>query len=294
MNPSVQRMSPGEFAAFQRAQGAQIRAVDDVLWSQVRPLFYRPLLLFQEYTPTSIHVPVAAWAGGCQFAVPSGHPANSHLNLLMFEDAPKYSVGSLDHNRRRQVKLAARQLTIREIVDPAELKEKAHPVYLSFYERTHYGFKAERRDKNKFASWVDDLFRYPGNIILGSYDGSELGGVSVSQLVGDTLLYSTFFCDDRNLKLYAPDLMLHTVREKAAALPGVRQIYAGMYKGGQGLDSFYLLRGCRLVQKPAVLRLNPAASLFLRLCLPSEFPKLRGEIDERGKERRAAHEAPAT
>ncbi|MGB6546693.1 MAG: hypothetical protein WA871_05640 [Candidatus Acidiferrales bacterium] len=276
----ITNMSHEDFAALERTQGAHIREVDGVYWRRVRPFFYRPLFQFQEFSPSAVRAPAAARLGCYQFAVPNGHAANSHLNLLMFEDAPKYSIASLDQNRKRQVRLGIKALTIREISDPAELKEGGHPAYLSFFERTRYEYKSDRRDKSVFARWVDDQFRFPGNIILGAYRGSELAAVGISQVVGDTLVYSTFFAGDIGLKHCAADLMLHTVREQAAALPCVRQIFAGMYKGGNGPDSSLVLRGCKIVRKPAILRVNPAAALFLRLCLPGRNAKLLGKFEE--------------
>lgn len=89
-------------------------------------------------------------------------------------------------------------------------------------------------------------------------------------------MYSTVFCDDESLHLGCTDLMLHSVRELAAGTPHVRQIYAGMYQGGQGVDKFYLRRRCSIVEKPARLCLNPLAEFLLRRFRSSDYSKLQG------------------
>jgi hypothetical protein len=203
--------------------------------------------------------------------VPAGHPSNSSLNLRIYDDVKAYTLDSLQPRRRRQLKQAAKQLIIRPLTDPTEFKNQAYPVYLSFYERTRYAFDSMRRYKPWFARW---------NVILGAYRGEQLGAVSVSQLVDETLLYSTFFCAGPFLKLGTADLMLHTVRATAAERNDIQRIFPGMGRGGDNLDRFHLMRGCKIVGKPAWLQLNRVSALLLRHCLPGQFARLCGRPDE--------------
>jgi len=285
-------MTIEEFAAFEGIFGQRIIAVNGTYWGQVRPLFYRPLLTYQEYQPGLVIPPSLSLLGGFQHAVPPEEKANSCLNLLMFENAGAYSLDCLDYNRKRQAKLAAKQFVIQPITDINEFKQKAYPVYLSFYERTRYQYGSQRTKQGYFSRWADALFRISNLVILGGYRNGELGGVSLSLLVEDTLCYATFFCNIESLRLGLSDLMLHFVREAVAKGQCAEQIFAGLYKGGNGLDDFYLLRGCKLVRKPALLHINPVAKAFLMRFLPEQYARLVGDIKETGNKRAVKNDVP--
>jgi hypothetical protein len=274
-------MSVEEFADFERAQGQSLIKVKDVFWRRVRPFFYRPLLMFREYSAESLTAPWSARVGGFQHAVPPLETANSFLNMLIFEDTQAYSLQSLDWNRRKHVKLAGKEFVIRPMDDVGEFKQKAYPVYLSFYERTRYKYKSERRYKDRFSCWADSLFRTPKIVVLGAYRNADLGAVSVTQWVEDTLMYSTVFCDTESLKMHVTSLMLHSVRTAVAGYEQVKQIFAGPYKyqAGKGVDDFYLVRGCKLVAKPASLHINPLATIVLKRSASEEYARLCGKLD---------------
>ena len=290
-------MTIEEFAAFEGIFGQRIIAVNGTYWGQVRPLFYRPLLTYQEYQPGLVIPPSLSLLGGFQHAVPPAEKGNSCLNLLMFEKAEAYSLDCLDYNRKRQAKLAAKKFIIRPITDITEFKQKAYPVYLSFYERTRYQYGSQRTKQGYFSRWADALFRISNLVILGGYHNGELGGVSLSLLVEDSLCYATFFCNIESLRLGLSDLMLHFVREAVAEGQYAKQIFAGLYKGGKGLDDFYLLRGCKLVKKPALLHINPVAKALLMRFLPEQYARLRGDIkdaqDDRAAEQGASSQKPS-
>lgn len=270
-------MTVDEFAAFERILDPSVVKIKTRYWRRVRPFFYRPILPYQPYEPNRAIAPAPARLGGCQYVVPSPELANSRMDLLMFNQAGTYSLESLDYNRKRQVKLAAKQLDIRPVADAREFKTSGHQAYLSFFERTRYDFGAERTNQGFFARWVDQLHQIPKLIILGCYHNNQLGAVSISQVIENTLLYSTFFCHADCLRLYASDLMLHHVREAAARSGQISQIFAGVYKGGNGLDDFYLLRGCDIVRAPARLQLNPLAAFILRRFLRHYYTRMCGE-----------------
>lgn len=267
-------MSLDDFASFEGLLGQKTIRVNGLHWSRVRPLFYRPLVPFREFVPGSLGAPRAAFLGGFQHAVPGGAHANSSLDMLMFQDAKSYTLNALDYNRKRQVKRAAKEFTIRRISDVAEFRTHAYPVYVSFYERTGYQYGSQRRHRDFFENWANRLFEIPSLLVLGGYRQQKLGGVSLSMLIGDTVFYATFFCDTESLRLFLSDLMLHFVREASAESPGVKQIFSGMHKGGNGLDDFYLHRGCKIVRKPSLLKMNPLASLALKFLLPNQYGKL--------------------
>lgn len=272
----LQQMSCREYAAYCAILGDTPRKVNGVYWSQVRPFFFRPLLPFLEYVPEAVFPPGGSIIGGFQFAVPTGVMANSRLNYRMFENADSYSLQSLDQKRRRQVRLASNQFSVKPFEDVHEFTAQAYPVYQSFDKRTHYRTGAWRRQASGFAKWASELFKIPKIVVLGGYDCNQLRGVCVFMCVEDTVVYATSFCDTESLRRYISDLLLHSVRVIAARHSQVAQVFAGMCIGERGLDEFYALRGCKLVEKPAILYLNPLARGVLRVAAPSVYKRLLG------------------
>ena len=274
--------SAQDLAEFDCLLEQESEEINGVYWRRVRPFFFRPLLPFREYASASIAAPRAARWGGFQHAVPEREPSNTHLNVLLFDNSGDYTVKSLDYNRRRQVRTAAEKLCVLPVRDAGEFKQKAYPVYVSFYDRTRYAHGAHRRDRKYFDRWADALFRSRALVILGGYQDDRLAGVSVSLRVEDTLVYAMFFCDTDSLRLGLSDLMLHTIREAAARDAGIRQIYTGM--SNEKNDRFYLLRGGRCVSLRARLVMNPLAEVVLRRSLPGVYARLRGELSAKAAE----------
>lgn len=263
---------------FESVLGKRAVDVGGVYWREVRFGFYRPLLQFREFPVAGTVPPLWARLGAAQFAVADSSVANSTLNCLFFENAREYSIEQLDQNRSRQVKVAAKHFTIRPVTNLDEFKRRGHVAYLSFYDRTKYPYGASRRDPVVFSRWAEILFEMPEILILGAYDQGELVGVSLSYLSGDTVCYTAFFCSTESLKHFVSDLMLHTLRSAAVHHPAVRRVFAGMYKGLEGLDRFYLLRGAQRVRKPALLKINPFLRYFLRQLSPLTFSKMMGQF----------------
>ena len=280
MTFSWKPMSDEDFITFAGLLGPKIVRVDDLNWAEIRTCFYRPLQPLQEFHPDSIRPPLLSLLGGIQYPVPPEVEANSHLNWLIFDETRGYSLASLDKNRRRQVRMADREFSIRPITDVNVFKQQAFSVYRSFYERTGYKAGASRRDPAIFSDWADAVFRIPHVLILGAYHNGKLGGVSLTYQINDTVIYATFFCDNHALDLYLSDLMLHTVRESAAIAPDVRHVFVGMYKGNRGLDEFYLLRGAKLVRQRARLKINPLAKFLLQKFLPRQYRQLLGHLPD--------------
>jgi hypothetical protein len=286
-----------EANAFGRASGQRSVTLNGVAWLRIRPFFYRPLLPFQAFAPAASPAPSGAFLGGFQHAVPSPELANSNLNLLIFEQAARYSAANLDYNRRRQIKIAGKAFQVRTISHAMEFKEKAYPVYLSFVERTRYEHASHRRDREQFSQWADCLFQMPKVAILGAFrSGSEtLGAVSLSFVFEETLVYASFFCDTASMKQHISDGMLHFVRE-AAAGQAIKQVFVGMRKSGSraSVDEFYLTRGCQVVSQPAHLHLNPVAKGILMSCMPKQYHRLCGRRapNERASDNDNDHPTP--
>ena len=243
-------MTSEQYGRFQTAMGEAVVQAGDRLWRRVRPLFYRPLLPFEEISDESPARPMLACFGGVQYVTGENVLDNSMMHFIISKPSASYSPTNLDYNRRRQLSMASKKFKIRQVTDPLEFRQQAYLIYLDFYGRTRYAYKSGRRDPDRFSSWVGTVFRFPQVLVLGAYEGAELRAVSLSQYVERTVLYSTFFSTSDSLKQYVSDLMLHSVREIASRDKRVEQVYAGMWKGGGGMDNFYLLRGFAKISKP--------------------------------------------
>lgn len=269
-------MRPADYAALAATFGAKVVARNGVYWRRVRPFFYRPLLPLEPLDPQSVMAP-CGWPGGFQFVLPDATHANSTINFLIFDDVTGYSLDTLNRHRQKQINKARECFTVRRIFDVDELKARAYHAYLAFYRRTGYQFKSDRTSRAGFDRWAETFRKFPQTILLGAYSQDALAAVSVAYWVGPTLIYSSVFSDTEAMKKNVASLLFHELRILAAAQPGITQILARPYQGGNNLDRFYLDRGSKLVRLPARLVLNPAVRCVLQLCLPRQFAHLRGD-----------------
>jgi hypothetical protein len=267
-------MSLDEYAQLESAMGAKLVKTQGVWWRKVRPFFYRPLFLLRELNPEKLKFPAPSLLGGAQHAVPPGAVANSRMNFLIFDNPRTYSLERLTQTCRRHVRRAMQTFSVRPI-DLDELIRDGHPVYLSFYERTKYGYKSERTEPRHFAAWAQSLFSFPKVQVLGAFRGSELASVSVTYVVDQVLFTPTFFSRSEALNDFVSELMLHAAREQAAMSENVDLVFAASADMQRGLDDFYLLRGARVVSKPARLRVNPLALVSVKILRKDEYLKFR-------------------
>lgn len=276
MDRPVQQMTMSEYADLQARFGVKILQRDGHYWRKVRPFFYRPLLPVEAFHSAGMQRPVA-WPRGFQYVVAEGEPSNSTMNFIMLDEPQSYSLEGLLHKRRQLIKRAAQDFQIRPLVDPKELKEHGHRVYRSFYERTRYPYKSDRQDKAVFDQWIDTLFSTPKTILLGGYGPEGLGAISTSYWVNRTLIYSTLICESGALKKNLGELMFHEVRMLAAREPNIGQILVRPYQGGNSLDNYYLLRGCRLARMPARLEMSSPILSIIRWAMPRQYELLLGD-----------------
>jgi hypothetical protein len=273
-------MSVDEYAAFQAAMGQKVQKVGGVWWRQVRTFFYRPLLSFRELNPKDCICPPISRIGGAQYTVPNECTSNSSIDFLIFQDPHAYSMESLAKKDRYCVRRAMKTFTVKPIVDPYALSS-GHEVYLSFYSRTKYGYKSDRTDLQKFTDWAHQLFQFPKVKVNGAYRDGALTSISVSYVVEDILFLATLFSKTDALSQFVSDLMLHSLRTEAAESANVSVVFATMAGRERGLDEFYLLRGARLVRKPARLHISPLALLPLKIFKPNEYLKLQHAPEKR-------------
>ncbi len=277
----IKQMAIVDYARLQALQGARIVEKGGVFWRQVRPLFFRPMVLPQELDPAHV-VPPCSWPGAYQFAVAGNQVGNSTMSFLFYDELRDYTLENLSHNRRRLIKNAAKLFEVRPLSDLETLTAQGHSVYVSFFERTHYRFRSDRTQKQEFDRWAQTIFAFPSSFVLGAYDSKRLVGVSVSFWVHDTLLYATLFAESEAQRKGVGELMLHVLRTTVAQEHGIARILVRPYQGGTSHDQYYLMRGCKLVRKPALLRINPAVAMLLRSLAPAQYAKLRGTFSENG------------
>jgi hypothetical protein len=275
MDLPIQPMSLLEYANIHAQLGAKLICHNGVFWRRVRPLFYRPLLPVEAVQLSAAVSPVT-WPSGFQYVVTDLALANSTMNFLMLFDLPSYSLGELTHKRRQLIHRASRQFHVRLIHDPRELQQHGHRIYLSFYERTHYPYKSDRRTKTTFDQWVTTLFSNPKTILLGGFSADGMEAYMVSYCVNQTLVCSTLVCESAAMHNKLGELMFHEMRLLASQLPGIKEIFVRTYQGGNSLDQYYLLRGCQLVRKPARMVIYSPIQLFLRRFMPKKYELLCG------------------
>ena len=270
-----EQMSLEEYAAVQASFGAKIVGRHGFYWRRVRPLFYRPLLPLEQIECNASDK-AAVWPSITQYPTTKENDANSTLNYLMLYNPESYSLSSLSHKRRQMITRASKSFTVRRITTPQELKDCGHQTYLSFYHRTGYRYKAERRDKIKFERWVDRLFSQSKVLVMGGFSPDGMGAVSTSYWVKQTLIYSSLICDSNAMKRNIGEVMLHELRLLASSNPGIRQIYVRNYQGGNSIDQYYLLRGCTLIRQPAKLEAPMSLLRLLKFSSASTYNRLLG------------------
>ena len=276
MDIPIQPMSLSEYAELQTKFGVTVIYRDGHYWRRIRPFFYRPLLPVEAFPDATLTSPVT-WPSGFQYVVANTQLANSTMNFIMLDDLQSYSLDSLNHKRRHMIKGAAHQFEVRPLRDPQELKDHGHKVYLSFYERTKYNYKSDRRSKVVFDQWVDALFSNPKSIVMGGYGSSGLSAIATSYWINHTLVWSTLMCETGSLKKKLGDLLFHEFRLVAAQESRCKEIFVRSYQGGNSLDHYYLLRGCHLVRKPARLELPSTVQTLIRWMMPRKYALLNGD-----------------
>lgn len=278
MDMPIQQMTVDSFARLQAAQGANVVSKQGLHWRQVRRLFYRPLLAHEDVDDANLEPP-CRWPGAYQYTLKRDDRANSAMAFLVYDEPHSYSLADLNRHRQKQIKKAANDFRVRPITDPGEIKERAYAAYLSFYRRTHYKYKSERTEKEEFDRWADIFRHFPQTILLGAEAADALAAVSVAYWVNQTLIYASIFSETEAMRKNVASLLLHELRLLAARQPGINQILARPYQGGNSLDRFYLDRECKLVRKPARLVANPGVVFLLRRLFPMHYAKLCGTFD---------------
>jgi hypothetical protein len=236
----------------------------DTWWHQVRPFLYRPLLPFKKYDLRKTTKDFNR-IGAYQYGVEDGQACNSYLNPIIFDELQNYDIQKLAYSVRKHIKKAVKNdVIVSRILNEREFSEYAYPCYVSFYERTRYGFDKSRRTRDGFSRWSRTLFQFPEAVILGAFVGQELVSYEIACLVEETLFLKTLVNSDKALRLGAPDLLLHTYRLRSREQPEIHAIYDSMLGQSAGINKYYLIRGARVVAVRADLHMQPVLRWLLQ------------------------------
>ena len=266
-------MTIEEYVQYQRSTGSKVEKLGRTWWTEIRPFFFRPLNPFAEIEPEMVIYPANSYIGGCLHAVSPGKNANARMNLFVYDDVQNYSLGKLNEKHRYITRKGIRNFEARQLTDPEQFTEEAYDIYVSFFNRTHYQYKKERLDKVFFGKWARKLFDNPGLLIIGAYRDDKLSAVDISCYVEDLIIDDIFFSDTESLNLKVTDFLLHTIRETAASTDAA-YLFRGLPTGHRALDESKLMRGCKVLQKPSILRINPVARYAAKLFMKDSYAKL--------------------
>lgn len=266
-------MTIDECAALQRASGAEVVKIQDTWWREARPFFFRPLFPFARISPQFRNYPLKSVIGGVLHPVPEGSSSNCSMNLFLYDELQSYSIDNLTAKQRWTIRKGLKNFRVGRITDLKEFVEEAYTVYESFYDRTRYFYKKERRKKEAFAAWARPFFDQPKIAVIGAYHRDKLCAIDISYQVEDTILDDVFFSDTESQSLRVTDFMLHILREEAKS-SDARVLFRGFPAGKQSLDRSKVTRGCKILKLPAYCRINPLALAVGKAFMNQSYQKL--------------------
>ncbi|NQT24003.1 hypothetical protein HQ585_01475 [candidate division KSB1 bacterium] len=275
-----QSLSIDEYAELERGCGSIILQYGDVWWRRVRPFLFRPLDPFKSTSCDAIR-PHLGPLTAVQHYVSDNEVANSHFNLLVFDQFDDYCIENLRKHHRRYLREAVRnEIEFKHITDCNDLSADLHKVYLAFYRRSRYTFNKNRLQQKYFNQWITcHINQSKAEVIAAFHQGIPVG-IYITCLVDDTLVWKTAVNAPTALKLRVPDLLLHNYHEQAKNQPEIKRIFCGYYSAGSGLDTFKLRRGAKIITLPTHLRTQPWILRLSKMTYPSAYRNLVGLTPE--------------
>jgi hypothetical protein len=269
-------MSLSELADFELSSGAKLLLVGNTWWREVGPRFFRPLFLFSDSASYVQDLPDKKFCLGYQYPSGENGIGTSFINMLMLEDTRDYTVHSLNSKRRKKLTRAQRKLTVSKIDSLNQLSDDIHEAYVSFYGRTKYGYRKDRLNKDSFTEWIKTVLSHEKIHVAGVYEGTRLGGLQTFCVVDNVLIGLNLFYSQRVMKLGAPEIFFHHVREIASQSENVRKIAIGSSNEGSGINNFYLSRGASVVPIACHLKINTALEISMKMFLSQRYKRLLG------------------
>lgn len=270
-----EQMSLGEYAQFEIANNARVNKHRGIWWRQIRPFFYRPLFPLQEIPSDSIN----SFFTGYQHLVPEGSRSNSYMNFFIFDNLHRYTIDELKHDYRKNIRKGMKHFDIVELPHSRYNLQDAYPAYLSFYQRTHYGWDKSRKHKMIFESWSNRISQIPKVHLLGALDNEALVAIAILLLVENVIIYETFFCHTSALTKRVSELMLHYIRNVAAKCKEADILYLGSFTNRPSIDTFKLSRGCRVISRRACYHIHPLMLHMIKLFKRKSYQKVIGSSE---------------
>ena len=275
---NIKSISIDHYANYELEIGEKIFKYGNIWWRKLREGFYRPILPYLNYNIDSIRVPKWFYIGGYQFSIDDSVRANSRINYFVFKDTSNYTKNNLKYNIRRQINIGNKNLNIHEI-DKKDFLLDGYETYVSFYNRTQYGWKKERLDKNYFENWSDILFSEKNFLRLGAYFQDKLVGIVIVVIVERVAIVMSSFSHTDYLKYYVYDVLLHEIRNIIRSISSIEFIYYGNYCYNKGLDESKSIRGASLISSPAYCYMNPIVKTCLSIIPNKYMGKIIGKLN---------------
>lgn len=273
----IPELSIPEYVSYERGNGERIICHDGIYWRMAYPLFWKPLLPYC-HLPEGYKLPSCFFLGGYQKPAFDPEYANSSINYYSFDSPSSFSIDQLDQPSRYEIRKS--EMHNRHVImeDYLSFCEEAYPVYISFYERTSYGYKNNRTKKSVFNTWADNIFRNPKIIILGAYQGDNLAGVMIIGNVVGVISILSLFSSTKFLKNRTNEFLYYKARVMAAQTSGATSVLVGMESENIGLNRFKEKRGATMKKNPTTIWINPMAELALRVALPEKYKRFKNAL----------------
>lgn len=268
------------------ASGSPVRRVDDRLWyappfgaprfypsddhRQLWRTFWRPVDYLRPLAQPPDRPPVRG-SLGYHAMVQSG--ATTTWPLSIIPDVQTYDTDRMIRRSRESLRMAHRRCSIQVLDDPEILLAQGFDVLRSAAARTGQiqDETPEAYRRRITRSWEDQP-----ELVVTATDEAGLGGYLCAYAIDGRGYLAEVVIAERGLPWSAGTglywEMLMTLKSW-----GVDEVFVGLWIPELGsLARFKKSLGARIIQAPAVMRIQPAVSAFLRVGRPATYRRMGG------------------
>lgn len=269
-------MQAEEYAKIFRGKHERIINHNGIIWTAVRPFFWRPLFPFSKFDFDKTRVPLFFYVGGFQYSLLDNEKSNSTINYYIFDNIKEYGLDNLDKHNRKDIVRSMKYLHVETMDDFEDFIKISYPVYMSFLERTQYSYRKDRSRERVYNNWWKNIFSSGKLLVLGAYYEDILVGVRVLAYVEGVVVLVTSFVHTDYMKYRPSDLLVHEARVLAAKTEGAKFVFAGNKTDNVGINNFKENRGAILVKSPSYYYINPIARNMLKMFGGKYLNKITG------------------
>lgn len=274
----LKAMQAEEYAKIFRGKHERIINHNGIIWTEVRPFFWRPLFPFFKFDVGKINVPLYFYIGGFQYSLLDDKKSNSTINYYIFDNIKEYGLENLKRKQRQDIVRSIRNLHVDVIEDPDNFIKISYPTYVSFLKRTQYGYRKDRLREEIYKNWWKNIFSSGKLLVFGTYYKDILAGVMVLAFIDDIIVLVTTFTHTDYLDLGSSELLFHEARLLASKTENARFIFAGNKTDNPGINNFKENRGAVLVKSPSYYYINPIPYVILKIIGGKYLSKITGNI----------------